>query len=226
MHFILCISKMVIRSLSIFPSFHPLHPMASNPAHVQGMISPQEGRGGARWSCNRAGGGFSYSTDAAGSWSKMALGSPLNLIEISYQWKKMKHNKWNFKGCPPSGQKPEVLMSYFLSLIYVVECFGENWAKPLQPKKFTSGEISGISLISRLNHSRPNFWSAGDPGIHILSYIIIYYHILSYTIIYYHILSYNIIFIYVYSDDIRIHNTISINFSLLSLEGVILIVYV
>lgn len=102
MHFILCISKMVIRSLSIFPSFHPLHPMASNPAHVQGMISPQEGRGGARWSCNRAGGGFSYSTDAAGSWSKMALGSPLNLIEISDQWKKMKHNKWNFKGYPPS----------------------------------------------------------------------------------------------------------------------------
>lgn len=146
MHFILCISKMVIRSLSIFPSFHPLHPMASNPAHVQGMISPQEGRGGARWSCNRAGGGFSYSTDAAGSWSKMALGSPLNLIEISDQWKKMKHNKWNFKGCPPSGQKPEVLMSYFLSLIYVVECFAENWAKPLQPKKFTSGEISGISM--------------------------------------------------------------------------------
>ena len=84
------------------PSFHPLHPMASNPAHVQGMISPQEGRGGARWSCNRAGGGFSYSTDAAGSWSKMALGGPLNLIEISDQWKKMKHNKWNFKGYPPS----------------------------------------------------------------------------------------------------------------------------
>ena len=100
------------------PSFHPLHPMASNPAHVQGMISPQEGRGGARWSCNRAGGGFSYSTDAAGSWSKMALGGPLNQIETSYQWKKMKHNKWNFKGCPPSGQKPEVLMCYFLSLSF------------------------------------------------------------------------------------------------------------
>ena len=129
------------------PSFHPLHPMASNPAHVQGMISPQEGRGGARWSCNRAGGGFSYSIDAAGSWSKMALGGPLNLIEISYQWKKMKHNKWNFKGCPPSGQKPEVLMSYFLSLIYVVECFGENWAKPLQPKKI---------------HLRRDFWNQSD----------------------------------------------------------------
>lgn len=75
--------------------------MASNPARVQGMISPQEGRGGARWSCNRAGGGFSYSTDAAGSWSKMALSGRLNLIEISDQWKKMKHNKWNFKGYPP-----------------------------------------------------------------------------------------------------------------------------
>ena len=112
--------------------------------------------------------------------------SDWNLLSME----KMKHNKWNFKGCPPSGQKPEVLMSYFLSLIYVVECFGENWAKPLQPKKFTSGEISGISLISRLNHSRPNFWSAGDPGIHILSYIIIYYRLLSYTIIYYHIISY------------------------------------
>ena len=202
---------------------------------------------------------------AFASWSEMAVVGPLNLIEISYQWK-----KWNtineISRNTPSGQKPEVLMSYFLSLIYVVECFGENWAKPLQPKKFTSGEISGISLINRLNHSRPNFWSAGDPGIHILSYIIIYYHILSYIIIYYHILSYmiiydhiwsymiiydhiwsyiiiyyhilsyiiicyhilsyNIIFIYVYSDDIRIHNTISINFSLLSLEGVILIVYV
>jgi hypothetical protein len=31
-----------------------------------------------------------------------------------------------FQGMPPSGQTPEVLMSYFLSLIYVVECFGEN----------------------------------------------------------------------------------------------------
>ena len=104
-----------------------------------------------------------------------------------------------FQGIPPSGQKPEVLMSYFLSLIYFVEYFGENWAKPLQPKKITSGEISGISLINRLNHSRPNFWSAGDPGIHILSYIIIYYHILSYIIIYYHILSFMIIYYHILS---------------------------
>ena len=89
-----------------------------------------------------------------------------------------------FQGMPPSGQK-------------LVECFGENWAKPLQPKKITSGEISGISLISSLNYSRPNFWSAGDPGIHILLYIIIYYHILSYIIIYYHILSYIIIYYHI-----------------------------
>ena len=57
-------------------------------------------------------------------------------------------------------------MSYFfLSWIYVVECFGENWAKPLQARIFNSGEISGISLLSTLNHFRPNFWSAGDPGM-------------------------------------------------------------
>ena len=66
---------------------------------------------------------------------------------------------------------------------------------------FSTGEISGISLISKLNHFRANFWSAEDPGIHILSFIII--------------------FKYVYSDDIRICNTISINSSLLSMEGVV-----
>ena len=98
--------------------------------------------------------------------------------------------------------KPEVLMSYFLSLICVVECFGENWAKPLQPRIFTSNEISGISLIST-ESLQTKFLVCGGSG---------------YT--------YIIMFIYVYSDDIRIRNTISINSSLLSMEGVILIVYV
>lgn len=146
MHFILCISKMVIRSLSIFPSFHPLHPMASNPAHVQGMISPQEGRGGARWSCNRAGGGFSYSTDAAGSWSKMALGGPLNLIEISYQWK-----KWNTIN-EISRDAPlwtKTWSSHVLFLITNIRCWMFWW----KLSKATSAEKI---------HLRRDFWNQSD----------------------------------------------------------------
>lgn len=41
----------------------------------------------------------------------------------------------------------------------------QNLAKSIQARIFTSGEISGINLISRLNHFRPNFWYARDPGM-------------------------------------------------------------
>ena len=128
------------------PSFHPLHPMASNPAHVQGMISPQEGRGGARWSCNRAGGGFSYSTDAAGSWSKMALGGPLNLIEISYQWK-----KWNTIN-EISRDAPlwtKTWSSHVLFLITNIRCWMFWW----KLSKATSAEKI---------HLRRDFWNQSD----------------------------------------------------------------